>query len=483
MPSKYPSVTASSRGAAARKSKPANFPKGKPVPANDNKIGLVKVGKAALRRTPSPLRWIPDLIQVAEEVGDMFDRVSDISWLVRPGANGMNSAYWTQTCSTGARDFRWTGGTLSFGCGLYDRNYDTLNPAAADLTADMGTSVSTSYVYFFRDKGDNPGHPDPRYRVAQLSEKWSRKVGAPIPTPLWQSTPGAVVPVPLAEPLPMAWPLSVPLRNPSAVPAVKPVPYESPKPGEEPSAPRVEVIPSSWAVSVNGAFTHRWTVPRRRAHPRLRPRVQPPLILPPVPAPLVVVHPQPGQPPVVFPGAALTFDPGTGRTVFERTTDYGKDRPPPKRVKEHKVEKRSRLAGIAFAGINSATEFIDFVVAMHASIADPGEKLDKKASKAQVIRFMLSDIRPWGHIDPAEGLQNYINMQVGDYVAALGSRQVKHLTQELGIETGLDRGINAGRKYDQELGPGYDPIPKLDIDLQNGVIAIEGPLGVLTFKL
>lgn len=436
MASKYPTVTAKNKqhGPKAR-----NFPAGKSA-ANDNKIGPVKalpIAKIAKRFLPLPP--IAKAFLLGTDIGQAIwdnwpvwdDEVTSRRRLIPP-------QYWqlAATCSApnaaGFAGWRVNGACIAF------------NGSIPPLAAPPATSAGPlSTVHW---QVSNPEIDLDDY-VAKLI--YTRKTGAPNPSPTVSYEVH-----PLVESAPMARPWAVPYGRPSPYPDI----------GVEP------------------------------AKPRQRPKE--PLVLPPVPGPVVVPWPQTGQPSVVIPRQVISLRGGRPRVRTDEKwararPRSGSVRQRRERERKYKAEQMSATLGVIWAGVNTTTEVFDFIQAMHDSIDDPKYKLSKKASKAQVLEYMMSHFEPWKHIDLAEAIQNYVNMQVGDYVAALGSGAVKNMSRELGIVTGLDRAVNQGRNYDQdyqkwlkeqglETGSSMSEyIPQLDIDYDTGVISIVGPAGVL----
>lgn len=470
MPSKYPSVTASARGGAkAVRPLPANFPKGTPLPANDNKIGKLDLGKLPKQYRGrlsgrGRLLAIPAVIDLLNRLDDASDDWWDDVW--RPDPEGvvssppvsMPSAYWRLDVTCPNTGDSWLDGTRP---GNATFEGDIFCDGWAGLWGDgpvpyTGNETSAPYIVKAYDGVYHPSLPG--FRRVKPWEKYAREAGAPVPTPLEEPGFSTVVwpaPVPLSAPL--AWPIARVVSN---------SPWEAPEPGDEPSA-EPDAKPNTSRPSKPSWEWPVWTTPV-------------------VPFPLVRVPPLrqlPGQP--VMPGTVIQPGPG-GRPVVNRTTGSGRPRPPgDRREKEHKIRARTAV-GLVWAGINTVTEAMDFVVAMHASIKDPRYKLSEKASKRQVLNYMLTSFEPWGHIDPAEGFENFVNMQISDWASALGSKAIKRVNQDIGSLTGLDRAIREhGDAINERAEPGqrFDWVPELDIDVESGVISVSGPLGVLKVRL
>lgn len=456
MPSKYPSVTAAK---VQPRPKPANFPTGKPRPRPRPMPPLkpLALGKVTVGR----LNPAHNLISTYIAIGEMYHEWLYPDLVHRTARRvDLSPRYWIhRKCGDaflgGVGCFSETlyraGSVLGSGCGVTcaTGRYNG-SPSLFTSTPPNPTSVSVIYTY-----GDTGVVPGPGLIQVRREGSFHRVSGAPVPTPTrtYELAPG-----------PMTAPLSVPIAWPNLAP--RPVPYEKPRPQAR---------------------------PRPRQKPGARPR---PVSIGKVPPLLHVGNAAEDQEhPLVLPSVVIG---GRGGRVTVRTgRDYARPSPPKppkpgsKPVKQHKIRNRMVRAaiGIVWGGINTATEAMDFIVAMHKSIKDPKYKLSPKASKAQVIEYMLTNFDAWGHIDPAEALQNYINMQVSDYLAAIGSGGVKNLSQQLGIATGLDRAVNQGRNYEQEFERGggevtdWTFVPTLDIDAETGAVTVTGPVGSLTWNL
>lgn len=469
MPSKYPSVTA----AKAKAAKPANYPKGpRPPAANDNRLGKVvleKLPKAVVPKTVPKLNFVPRLITPA----DILASGADLFNMVYQGLIQLSSRpdprYWVQLFANKA----WDG----FGH-VVNTSLNTGNVTSQDAWwAPVWTGSGNQYILgappnpnsyfsfvFHNLENDAPQGQAP-YRETSMASGYRRASGAPVPTPY--TVVPRIIPVTLPAVLPAPAPQAVPLAYPMATPIERPS-WEAPKFGDEPAkAPD----PSPW--------------PKANPSPKI-------YILPPMPVPFIRMRPQPI--PTVQPGTVVTFDPVTDGVFIERVQQHAS--PAPIRInkigREKEVEKKTNVAivgGVLWTGLNTTTEAMDFVVAMYKSVPESywKNKYGKwfnpvKASKAQKIKYMLTDIDAWRNIDLAEGLQNYINMQIGDYFAALGSQQTKKLAQELGVLTGVDKAF-----ADMQEGLGTQEVlkeltPELDIDYQSGEVSVTGPLGVLKLK-
>lgn len=485
MPSKYPSVTAKAKGTAP---KPTNFPGGKGLPANDNKIGTVVLSKLKPRFKVGRgwLQLLPDAIDALNAIDDW----SDTWWNGIAPLNGrtkFSPLTWNTTpcsaCPGGGYGF--TGGTSPCCHITTNGNANYANP--------LGLAAKNQI-----------------YRV------WSREypvypLGPLIPQYRWQvvataavknTAPGNATPVSIPSfapvPQPQFWPAATPLAEPLVRTRPGALPWLAPQPGQEPSKPENKpdpitsayVRPVPFIIIVNDLPLGEVSVPRVRrrtgGRPPRPPRVDP-VILPPLPVPIFgPPEPKPDALPFVPPGVVVKPSAFNDRMIEIRwTKDFGKQQPPPKGTVEKKANV-TVVGGLVWAGLNTLTEIFDFIVAMHKSLPKHMQ-LSSKASKQDVLAYMMQsspseayDI--WKNIDLAEGLENFINMQIGDMAAALGSTPIKKVNQQMGSLTGLDRALREHSDNLGEAGNWSENIPKLDIDRENGVISISGPLGVLTLK-
>lgn len=458
MTSSYPSVTAQAKGNVGR---PNYRPTPRiPTPANDNTIGIVRRagGRAGAKIGGRLLaRFIP-YVGIALTAYDVYQL-----WQYASSAEQrFPSEYWVTT------QCPFPGGAL-----LGYRNTGCIaNSQGNGLTANLANPTTWSRV---AELGVHPVHGAPAYQSIRYH---TRKADAPYPTPT--IVPGVTAPVPLAPvdaPIPASQPLAF------QAPFVDPKVWEAPKVGEEPQ-----------------------TQPQKKKKKKKKngnPPWNDPDVLPAVPVPFFK-WPRPfvgpDGAPTTLPGTVVTVDPW-GDTIVERDPDLvprdepfappaepvlappsspktgGKRKPPQEYYEPPKTNYRVGLQVVVWGGLNTVTEVNDFVIAMHESITNRSYKLNDKASKAQKLQFMYSNIEPWKHIDPALGLQNFINMQIGDFIAALGSETIKRGSRTIGSQTGLDRllrnhqdgiggldtdpdeeGVQRGKRWDEEF------VPEIDID-------------------
>lgn len=314
----------------------------------------------------------------------------------------------------------------------------------------------------------HPGSDDMRWHTHDVV--YVRKSGAPTNALVYDPR---TLPY---SPVPVTFPVAFPLASPIAVPMTRPMVQPESTEGSEPSN-------------------------KPEQDPNHREQEKPRYDLPALPGvPFIAVPPHIGDVIHVQPPTTVIegFSPAPGGQVnVHFTTEPGRPTdavPPGGRKKKQKKTNVAIAGGIIWTGINTATEVMDFIKAMHESIPDGPHKLSKKASKAQIIEYMLTNLEPWGHVDVAEALQNYIQMQVGDFVAALGGQQIKKVSQELGLVTGLDRAIRlmgdglsdlTGQDtwYAHERGKNLgDLVPELDIDMVTGAVSLRSKWGDLTWK-
>lgn len=285
-----------------------------------------------------------------------------------------------------------------------------------------------------------------RARGVDIIERWDVQPGGSAAT--WNTAVSAPLPMPGSFVYPRTSPIAWPAFQP--MPAAMPTPKELRSPEDEPSE-RPEETPN-------------W-----RPKPGVRPDSRPRYDLPPVPAPVIS-----NRAPVeieVLPHATTISSGGPGKPPrVDTLPSEPQDKQPPRRVVQRKTNV-AVVGGLLWTGIQSATEAMDFIKAAHDAIPEGGPRLSKKASKAQIIEYMLSSVEPWKHVDVAEALQNIINEQIADYVAAFGSDNIKRLQQEQGQITGLDRALReASEPWNVE-----NIAPQLDIDMDNGRVSLRSP--------
>ena len=279
-------------------------------------------------------------------------------------------------------------------------------------------------------------------------------------TQVWQKTGATAVkpglqPAPLS-PTPIVWPAIQPATAPIAwpynppAPRAQPTPLEQRQPAEEPSERPQE--------------------PRRRP-----PEPNPVYRHPPLPTPLIVVSPEVTQHIDVLPNDVVITQPPTSNqppVVVVDNSNPASPTPPPKGTVQRKVNV-AIVGGLVWTGINTVTEAFDFILAMHDSLPKHLQ-LSKKASKRMKLLYMMKNWEVWKHIDAAEAIENYINMQVEDYVSAVGSDWTKGLAQLTGSLTGVDRALaqHESRIFDATGHSRADFTPSLDIDMASGRVTL-----------
>lgn len=398
------------------------------------------------------------------------DRIKESEWWEDVSANApisrwrVNSAYWTKTLDCGYLPYIVSNTMTWSSCGVsvkivsvQDGPYD---PSRDLVPISSPTTLSAIYTHAWHSAPYKSGAY--WYHAWFRAERWQRKTGAPSPTPV--VVPATWVPLPSGRSIanPLAWPVASPA--PRLLPYAKPTPAEQPSKSPEPKPNRR---------------------PRRDPRPRRLPPVRGlplvtvgPMSVPIAPPSIVV---RPGQNPT---SPTVTEVPPPNTNAPPRSIKVPGAGRPRQRPKVEKKAKMSALGHAIWAGVNTTTEVLDFVNAMAKSIpASSGHALSPKASKMQRLRYMFTHPEAWLEIDLGMAIENYVNMQVGDYVAAFGSGAIKNLTQQLGIATGLDGAIRrAGDTHDEARPEGveaFNPVPQLDYDEETGAWSISGPLGVL----
>lgn len=487
MANKYPTVTVRERGRA----QPTDFQGGNRPPANRRQF---KTGSAAgvpvarrIGRVPKSFLkpQVGDVVNLA--VGSYLTTSLDASgraiagedYSTDPAAFSGNfpiprpDPNWETVWRCGAGG-RLTSQASSGGCG-----FALTSSSSCSSISDAPSWPTTSFYLGDFEKVPN-GTGCRSLKRAHLVRRSGQPGNAPVGDRVvaFQTSP---------LPLPMEVPFSFPVGNPTERPVFAPA-----KPGEEPSSPNAkpEPKPNPWAKPWTVPAT--WTAPGVAApmQPGVKPRPgERVVVLPAMPTPVTMLPPLGSMAPgvsVAPPATVIQVQPGTGGVSVIRTGDFGQDSPPKPGQVQHKVTTKTRVIGLVWHGVGKITEGLDFVQAMHDSIKDPRKKLSKKASKAQVLEYMLTNLEPWGYIDPAEGLQNFINMQIGDYIAALGSDQIKAVNRMSGSTTGLDRAIRQhGKMISEQAEPGsqFNPVPELDIDAETGVISVSSAVGGVSVDL
>lgn len=269
-----------------------------------------------------------------------------------------------------------------------------------------------------------------RKRVGSLALKPGR-TSAP-----WRRQQPTVVQVaPL--PLPQAWPQSMPQPQPKAKP---------------------------WAKAKVGTEPALETKPRPDPYP-----------LVPLPVPAIQVD-NIGQGKGQLDAVPVTqVWTGTGNGgVGIRPGPTGARAPGPKK-KQQKINVVA-VGGRVWVLLNMATEAIDFVDAMWKAI--PKDDRRKCTTPQCKLRDLWDNM---GAIDLSDAVENYLNMQLTDYLSALTGIPTKKLSQQLGHITGVDRAVNqvAGMWMDQglkDLGIETHNIselfPKIDWDINSGIVSL-----------
>lgn len=449
MANKYPRQTANERKARNR-----NFRGSVPVPANDNRIGVVKlkpVPKLRLR-APRPDPYSIYFQQIENYIGDTLQ--DEVGVITRPGEIVINEVDWQMTCSTGSG-------------GIYSKLDMTackpLSDPVPHRSSPPGLPIAPGEATTEGQIGVWAPHPTVAFPNGHsMVQEWA-KIGVGAKVLLVETLP---VTIPVGQPAPASSPIAQPFAF--AQPEWGPQYYTRPNPGEEPSKesepqPEPETKPKRKGPRPPRPSRTR---PVPYTLPTFWPFIKVPVSPVPIVPPSVVVTPQPDGTVDIAPAPP-------GRDAGPASNASG---PRYEVQKKTDVRQVGAAIGLTWAGVNTVTEVFDFVGAMHDSIASPKHRLSDKASKAQVLEYMFSNVEPWRHIDLAEGLQNFINLQVGDAIAAFGSNQIRDVTQQLGTVTGLDRLL---RQHQDMLGFGGLPAPELDINQETGAVTVTGPLGVL----
>ena len=462
MVSKYPATRERERRAPGQGSRTRAL-----VPANDNRVGIVRV-KALAR--PAVRAFRPDpYTYLLKTAADHFEtEFLEAAEQLRDGSgepprftltSGINHAAWFREAVCPGNGKLFVKEQAGYSCDALYRPGEThfafLNDPAFNMKYNPPALWVGEWDYVY------PSVPYGAYGFADHYYKaiWRLRAGA-----AYGSAFNVSAFVPVADPLPVEVPFEWPIAQPQLMP--KPARYTAPLP---------------WAEPANEPN------PAENPRPNARPPVPRPYVIPPV-FPFFVVPNVPREG-LTFPGAVVTPNPNPANpepVAGPLRPPRNPDRGPGSSTSSNKpkLQKKAHATmamGIVWAGTNTVTEVMDFVIAMYKSLPKSRQlPHGARASKAQKIRYMLSDWRIWKDINLAEGIENYINMQVGDFVAALGSNQVRDLTRSMNTITGVDTSTRHAGNLAGEAGiDTAPPVPQLDINSETGEITITGPLGVL----
>lgn len=297
-------------------------------------------------------------------------------------------------------------------------------------------------------------------------------------------------------------PLEVPYSQPWAIPATQP----GTNPGPLPVAwPIVDPAPAVSTAPDPEPEVEALQDPAKQPEKQPDRNNRPDYSIPPLRVPIVIFDGSPGWQNVVnVRPFDQIFDVGEApRTnldiavaVRSRPSTASSKRPP-RRVNQKKATIQT-VAGAGVAVVNTITEGVDFLKAMHKAIPEERRKTaynwygtgsDRKKKKRELTpQEMAADLaKNWKYFQFAEAFENYINMQMSDYVAAMGSNATKKLSQDLGVATGVDRAISRTQQRFQDgeaaaaeaMEQGYVPqgglAPRVDINLADGYVSVSAP--------
>lgn len=381
-------------------------------------------------------RVAPRLVPGLNIVLGVLDVMDFFNWATRSG--GVNPAKYTESACMGTcsgepivqppQVFAVTGGTCCI-----RRTPEQI--AAAPVVG------SPSSFSGFGPEG-NYGGLQSRRVIAYYTKKGG------LVDPLPNFVPGRALPLPSSPSIPSDFPLANPLARPQ--PRPQPTPRDRREPGEEPSQPKRD--PSRRPPEPNPVYRH-----------------------PPLPTPLVSVSPEVTKVIDVLPNDVVITQPPSSNqppVVVVDNSNPASPTPPAKGTVQRKVNV-AIVGGVVWTGINTVTEAFDFILAMHDSLPKHMQ-LSKKASKRQKLLYMTTNFDVWKSIDAAEAIENYINMQIGDYISAYGSEWTKKLAQLTGNLTGVDRALaqHESRIFDATGRSRADFTPTLDIDMDSGRVTL-----------
>lgn len=280
---------------------------------------------------------------------------------------------------------------------------------------------------------------------------YSRKAGAPVPTPVARA--GGAVPVGTPYTFPPVFPVALPAVVPATKPSSRPAPWTPSHPGEEPSEESDQ--PPQPGRGRPPVYAVPWQdFPVGIASPNLG----------------ITVLPNKQTITVTKPDGAGVSPP---RTKPPGNVSAASSRPPrnpnvraPRNYKKSKVNVYSTIPGMVLWLVNQATEGLDLVDGLWDAI--PYEKRTNRGNKdLDPYDKAVEVFYNWHNIDVAEALENIINNQIEDF--AYGQLDdSRHLNKLTGSPTG--KGTNAfgtGPSNSEDVPP--LPIPQLDIDPDTGV--------------
>lgn len=411
-----------------------------------------------------------------EEAANQAGAKFAASFLTRPSL-----AFWDESCRCPAN------------CPVVDRISDLVYGAACGVGYEIYGFTGPAPATGLRSGGSLHG-----YKIVsrlQSPPYPAEAAGIPIwePSVSWNLKPGAPVPVPALQPY---------------APPLSPGEFSQPVPGPQPSVWAAVGAAPALNVAVNpepATSLDRDPAADPARTPRGRPSEGPVRWrVPTLPIPLVVVTGSSGWENVVQPrpddqilDVGAPGQTGGGVTRVSSRRNSAADRRPRKRKKQKKATVRT-AAGAGWAIVNGITEGVDFLKAMHKAL--PVEKRTKavkwygtgsdrkKTTRELTPQEMALDLaRGWSSFQFAEALENYVNMQVSDMVAAMGSNATKKVAQDLGMVTGVDRAISRTQHRVQEGADVVDQeyetseqargglAPRIDIDVESGQITLSAP--------
>lgn len=344
----------------------------------------------------------------------------------------MPRKYWVYTpCPSCPEPYNYIGSTTTSCCGAFAQTalHSTMfKPGSGGIE-----SRGINRAYWVEKWVLNPN---------QLLHKrvgtFQRKTGAPTPTP--ELLPEAQPFVPTTKPVPVALPMAQPQPQPKAQP---------------------------WAKADVGAEPSTKEKPRPTPYP-----------LVPLPVPAVQID-NLGQVKGQLDTVPVTQTwAGTGGGSVTVLPGPIANRQPGPKKKQQKINVVA-VGGRVWVLLNMATEAIDFVDAMWKAI--PEDQRRKCTTPQCKLRDLWDNM---GAIDLSDAVENYLNMQLTDYLSALTGIPTKKLSQQLGHITGVDRAINqaAGLWMDsglKDLGIETHNIselfPKIDWDVNSGIVNLSIP--------
>ena len=332
-----------------------------------------------------------------------------------------------------------------------------VNPESGGSTIWTNATSAGPQIHGYQNEGRGIAPCSATQSKWRKVASWTRKAGAPVPTPMVD-----VNPVPLGAESPLEQPVTFPTSVPNAVPVKHG--FTKAGPGEEPSEnPEPDKVPD--------------------------------YDLPVFDAPVVLLDPpwKTGINPQVRTQTVSVGGPGQPPRITATRGNPTQSRPGPR--KKQDKPNIVKTAGKLWVAINFFTESLDFLEVLWDALPDKCKrKMIREERWGRTAMFQadhyskLEDVyNCLGEIDVAKAITGYINNQIEDYFYGKMSAPTKKLSQQLGIISGLDRAINQAQQWamksvDEEGNVEETAIldaflPKVDFDPHTGDVTLTSLLG------